>query len=218
MMGKVIGVAGVGLSQFILWIILTMGISAVVGNIFFDGAENMKQQQAQQMDQMDIPQDEMQQELNEDLMSKVTGAVSSINIPLVVFSFLFYFLTGYLLYGALFAAIGSAVDSDADAQQFMLPVTLPLIGAIIMLGAVLNDPNGSLAFWMSMIPFTSPVIMMMRVPFGVPLWELGLSMVLMIVGFIFTIWLASRIYRIGILMHGTKVNYKTLGKWIMQKN
>jgi ABC-2 type transport system permease protein len=218
MMGKVIGVAGVGLSQFILWIILTMGISAVVGNIFFDGAENMKQQQAQQMEQLDIPQDEMQQELNEDLMSKVTGAVSSINIPLVVFSFLFYFLTGYLLYGALFAAIGSAVDSDADAQQFMLPVTLPLIGAIIMLGAVLNDPNGSLAFWMSMIPFTSPVIMMMRVPFGVPLWELGLSMVLMIVGFIFTIWLASRIYRIGILMHGTKVNYKTLGKWIMQKN
>ncbi len=218
MMGKVIGIAGVGLTQFILWIVLTMGISTVAGSFFVDNASSMKQQQRDQLEQMNVPQDEVQKEINDNMFTKLTSAVDAINIPMVVVSFLFFFLSGYLLYGALFAAIGSAVDSDADAQQFMLPVTLPLIIAIVMLGAVLNDPNGSLAFWMSMIPFTSPVIMMMRVPFGVPVWELALSMVLMIAGFFFTIWLASRIYRIGILMHGTKVNYKVLGKWIMQKN
>jgi ABC-2 type transport system permease protein len=152
------------------------------------------------------------------VLSKVASALGSINIPLVVVSFLFFFLSGYLLYGALFAAIGSAVDSDADAQQFMLPVTIPLIISIVSLSAILNDPNGTLAFWLSMIPFTAPVVMMMRVPFGVPAWELILSMALMIGGFVFTIWVGSRIYRIGILMHGTKVNYKILAKWFMMKN
>jgi ABC-2 type transport system permease protein len=127
-------------------------------------------------------------------------------------------LGGYLLYGALFAAVGSAVDSDADSQQFMFPITVPLIFSIAVLGAVLNDPNGTLAFWMSMIPFTSPIVMMMRVPFGVPEWQLALSMVLLVGGFIFTSWVAGRIYRIGILMHGTKVNYKTLAKWFVMKN
>lgn len=218
MMGKVVGIAGVGLSQFILWIILTIGISAIAGSFFMNGASDMQKQQTEQMEQMNIPQDEVQKEVNDNLFGKISGAVESINMPLVILSFLFYFLTGYLLYGALFAAIGSAVDSDADAQQFMFPVTIPLIASIVMLSAVLNDPNGSLAFWMSMIPFSSPVIMMMRVPFGVPLWQLGLSMALMIGGFLFTIWVASRIYRIGILMHGTKVNYKVLAKWFMQKN
>ncbi|MFY0607285.1 MAG: ABC transporter permease [Cyclobacteriaceae bacterium] len=218
MMGKVLGIAGVGLTQFVLWIILTMGISTVAGSFFVDNASTMKQQQMEQVEQMGIPQDDIQKEINDNMFTKLTNAVDAINLPMVVVSFLFFFLTGYLLYGALFAAIGSAVDSDADAQQFMLPVTLPLIVAIVMLSAVLNDPNGSLAFWLSIIPFTSPVIMMMRVPFGVPVWELALSMALMVGGFFFTIWLASRIYRIGILMHGTKVNYKVLGKWIMQKN
>lgn len=220
MMGKVIGIASVGLTQFILWILLTITISTVAGAAFMDGRADLNKQQTEQMEAMNIPQGDMQDMPQNDpnIMEKLTGAVESINIPLVVVSFLFYFLTGYLLYGALFAAIGSAVDSDADAQQFMFPVTVPLIFAIVMLSAVLNDPNGSLAFWLSMVPFTSPVIMMMRVPFGVPMWQLGVSMALMIGGFLFTIWLASRIYRIGILMHGTKVNYKTLGKWIMMKN
>ena len=219
MMGKVIGIAGVGLSQFILWIVLTLGISTIAGGVFASNAMEARQkQQTEQMENLNIPQDEVSQEVNDNLLTKITSAVDSINIPMVVIAFLFFFLSGYLLYGALFAAIGSAVDSDADAQQFMFPVTIPLIASIVMLSAVLNDPNGSLAFWMSMIPFTSPVVMMMRVPFGVPVWELALSMVLMIGGFVFTIWVASRIYRIGILMHGTKVNYKVLAKWFMMKN
>ncbi len=217
MMGKVIGIASVGLTQFVLWIILTITISSVAGIAFMDTKAQLDKQQTEQMEAMEIPQADLPQN-DPNIMDKLTDAVDSINMPMVVVSFLFYFLAGYLLYGALFAAIGSAVDSDADAQQFMFPVTVPLIFAIIMLSAVLNDPNGTLAFWLSIIPFTSPVIMMMRVPFGVPVWELALSMVLMVGGFLFTIWLASRIYRIGILMHGTKVNYKTLGKWIMMKN
>lgn len=215
MMGKVIGIAGVGLSQFLLWIILTIGITAIAGSIVGKSAMEAKKEQ---MEQMQLPQDETAQVVEENLFSKVTTSLASINIPLVIVTFLFFFLTGYLLYGALFAAVGSAVDSDADAQQFILPVTVPLIISIVSLSAVLNDPNGSMAFWMSMIPFTSPVVMMMRVPFGVPGWELALSMFLMIAGFVFTIWLGSRIYRIGILMHGTKVNFKILGKWIMMKN
>jgi ABC-2 type transport system permease protein len=118
----------------------------------------------------------------------------------------------------LFAAVGSAVDSDADAQQFQLPVTLPLILSIILLSAILRDPHGSLAFWASMIPFTSPVVMMMRIPFDPPGWQIALSMVLLVVGFIFTTWLAGRIYRVGILMHGSKVNYKIMAKWFMMRN
>jgi len=211
----------VGLTQFVLWIVLGIGVSSAVGTIMGGEAKSMAEVQRQQMEQLDIPvseDEQAKQEAQNAVFSDITKALSSVNIPLVIISFLFYFLTGYLLYGALFAAIGSAVDSDADAQQFMFPVTIPLILAMISLNGVINDPNGTLAFWMSMIPFTSPVIMMMRVPFGVPAWELALSMVLMVGGFIFTIWVASRIYRIGILMHGTKVNYKVLAKWFMQKN
>ncbi|MEQ8237953.1 MAG: ABC transporter permease [Cyclobacteriaceae bacterium] len=218
MMGKVIGIAGVGLTQFLLWIILSFGVVAALGAVFGSPSADIKTQQKEQLESMNVPQDETMAEIEQDVMSKATKALESIDIPLVVVSFLFFFLSGYLLYGALFAAIGSAVDSDADAQQFMLPVTIPLIISIISLSAILNDPNGTLAFWLSMIPFTAPVVMMMRVPFGVPGWELVLSMVLMIAGFIFTIWVASRIYRIGILMHGTKVDYKTLAKWFMMKN
>ena len=148
-------------------------------------------------------------------LEPVFQVVDSLNLPQVILAFIFFFVSGYLFYGGLFAAVGSAADSDADAQQFMLPVTIPLILSIMLLGVVLNDPNGSLAFWMSMIPFSAPVVMMMRVAFGVPIWELGLSMFFMVAGFILMIWVASRIYRVGILMHGTKVNYKILAKWFM---
>jgi ABC-2 type transport system permease protein len=144
--------------------------------------------------------------------------ISTINFPLVIVTFIFYFVGGFFFYGSLFAGVGSAVDSDADAQQFQLPVTLPLIASIVILSAIIREPNGSLAFWTSVIPFTSPVIMMMRVPFEPPLWEILLSMCCLILGFLFTTWLAGRIYRVGILMHGTKVNYKILAKWFMMKN
>ncbi|MBW8052093.1 MAG: ABC transporter permease, partial [Cytophagales bacterium] len=150
-------------------------------------------------------------------MFEIIKAIQSINIPLVLSTFVFFFIGGYLLYGALFAAVGSAVDNETDTQQFMLPITVPLIIAIVMAQLVLKDPGGSVVFWMSIIPFTSPIIMMMRVPFGVPAFDLILSMILLIAGFIVTTWFAAKIYRVGILMYGKKVNYKEISKWLFYK-
>lgn len=208
MMGKVIGVASVGLTQFLLWVVFTLILVSVVGQFFPDLAS-----QSQSMPMGQMPENSPQLEAMQDISS----AFQSVNIPLLIFCFIFFFLGGYLMYGALFAAVGSAADSDTDTQQFMLPVSAPLIISIVTLAAILNEPDGTLAFWMSMIPFTSPVTMMMRVPFGVPTWELLLSMALLIGGFIFTTWVAAKIYRIGILTYGTKVNYKTIGKWLFQR-
>lgn len=202
MMGKVIGIAMVGLTQFVLWILLTAGISMLIS--VFMSPEALE---------MGAANSEMSSEA--DMMATALSALGGINMTLVLSAFLFYFIGGYLLYGALFAAIGSASDSDADAQQFMVPVTAPLIISIISLSLVLQDPHGSVSFWMSIIPFTSPIIMMMRIPFGVAPWELILSMFMLILGFLFTLWIAGRIYRVGILMHGTKVNWKILAKWFM---
>ena len=140
--------------------------------------------------------------------TKVTDMLSSINFPLLIAMFIFYFLAGYLLYSALFAAIGAAVDSETDTQQFMLPVTIPLIIAYVAAINVINNPQGNVAFWFSIIPFTSPIVMMVRIPFGVPAYQIILSMVLLILGFIFTTWLAGKIYRTGILMYGKKVSYR----------
>ena len=212
MMGKVIGIAAVGLTQLAMWIVLTSVLASLGVNVFAARAEAAQQTTEVIGQSAETPQ-EMAGPMN-DFMAQI----NSINIPLTLGAFVFYFIGGYLLYGALFAAVGSAVDSDADAQQFMFPITIPLIAAIASLGAVLIEPNGSFAFWMSMVPLTSPVVMMMRVPFGVETWQLLLSMGFLIGGFVLTIWMASRIYRIGILMHGTKVNYKVLAKWFMMKN
>ena len=132
-------------------------------------------------------------------------------------SFLFFFIFGYLMYAALFAAIGGAVDSESDTQQFMLPITIPLILAIVMAQYVIQDPEGQVSFWMSVFPLTSPVIMMIRIPFGVPIWEVTISMVFLLLGFLGTTWLAAKIYRTGILMYGKKVSYKELWKWIRYK-
>lgn len=215
MMGKIIGVGGVGLSQFLLWVALSSAI--VTGITSFVGAD-MSPEQVEAMQQASQVAATPQQTEAQAVIEKSMGAIGQINLPLVISCFVFYFLSGYLFYGALFAAIGSAVDSDADSQQFMFPVTIPLIFSVVVLSAVINDPHGNLAFWLSLVPFTSPVIMMMRIPFDVPIWQIALSMVLMIGGFVFTTWLASRIYRVGIFMHGTKVNYKTLAKWFMMKS
>ncbi|MBP7438508.1 MAG: ABC transporter permease, partial [Bacteroidia bacterium] len=140
------------------------------------------------------------------------------NFPLLIGMFIFYFLGGYLLYSALFAAIGAAVDSETDTQQFMFPVTIPLILAYVAAINVLNNPQGNIAFWFSIIPFTSPIVMMVRIPFGVPWEHVALSMVLLIGGFLFTTWLAGKIYRTGILMYGKKVSYKEMWKWLRYHN
>jgi ABC-2 type transport system permease protein len=209
MMGKIIGVASVGLTQFLLWIALTFGLATV----FLQGfsPEDLIQQRSEQLSQGMPEANQAQSEMAMGLQE----ALASLDVTGFVLTFLFYFLGGYLLYGALFAAIGSASDSNTDTQQFMLPISTPLILSIVTLGAVLNEPNGTLAIWLSMIPFTAPVTMMMRVPFGIPTWQLILSMALLVGGFIFTTWIAGRIYRVGILMHGAKVNYKVMAKWLL---
>lgn len=210
MMGKIIGVGAVGLTQFLLWVVLTFVITTALSGVFgFD---------PQAMSQMSEAGGAAEAPAGNSEFAQVMTAINSVNIPQVVIFFAVYFIGGYLLYGSLFAAVGSAVDSEVDSQQFMFPVTIPLIISIVSLGAVLNEPHGAVAVWMSMIPLTSPVVMMMRIPFGVPLWQLILSAVILAGGFIFTTWVASRIYRVGVLMHGTKVSYKTLAKWFMMKS
>ena len=152
------------------------------------------------------------------MKNELFGSLSLINFPLIIGAFIFYFLGGYLLYSALFAAVGSAVDSETDTQQFMLPITIPLILAFIVAqSVVITNPDSPVAFWFSIIPFTSPVVMMVRIPFGVPLWQIALSMTFLVAGFLFTTWLAAKIYRTGILMYGKKVTYKELAKWLFYK-
>jgi ABC-2 type transport system permease protein len=202
MIGKILGVALVGLTQFILWIILTIIISSIAEIIFFDTTEITNNLDS--VDQSVI--------LNE--FTRLTGGI---NLMLIFVSFLFYFLFGYLMYSALFAAVGSAVDAEADTQQFMLPITIPLIFSFILIQPVMDNPDGILAFWLSIIPLTSPIIMMARLPFGVESWQLILSMILLILGFIFTTFIAGKIYRTGILMYGKKISYKELWKWLTYK-
>jgi ABC-2 type transport system permease protein len=151
------------------------------------------------------------------MMPNLFGALDTLPLTTIIISFLFYFVGGYLLYSALFGAVGSAVDSDTDTQQFMLPITIPIIAAFMIAQFVIRDPNSNLAIWTSMIPLTSPIIMMVRIPFGVPVWQIVVSVLLLIGGFVFTTWLASRIYRVGILMYGKKVTWKELAKWIFYK-
>ncbi len=210
MMGKIIGLASVGLLQFLIWIILITTVSSVVLGLF--GLEMPQQQMVEQMGQQN-PQVQQAQSV------EILNALSQIPFTYIISVFLFFFLGGYLLYGALFAAVGSAVDSPAEAQQFMFPITIPLLISYFGLFTfTLQDPHGTVSVWLSIIPFTSPIAMMGRIGFGVPAWQLALSMVSLIGGFILTTWAAGRIYRVGILMHGTKINYKVMAKWFMMKN
>ena len=210
MMGKIIGIGAVGLTQFLIWIVLISVVSTVIMGYF--GVQ--------------MPQQEMLEQASPESMGWMTDSsempemiqlIQGIDFFSLVLSFLIYFIGGYLLYGAFFAAIGAAVDSPSDAQQFMFPVTIPLlIGYMGLFIFVLDDPNSKASYWLSIVPFTSPVAMMGRVSFGVPLSQLVLSVSLLVTGFLFTTWSAGKIYKIGILVHGTKVNYKTLWKWIKE--
>ena len=210
MLGKIIGIGAIGLTQFLIWIVLIGSISSIVIGYF---GLQMPQQQA-----MEMVSPEMGQLMNESGNStNLIMVLQGIDFVQIALTFVFYFLGGYLFYGAFFAAIGAAVDTPSDAQQFMLPVTMPLIIAYMGLFVfVLDDPNSNVSFWLSIIPFTSPIAMMGRASYGVPFFDLTLSMGLLILGFLSTTWFAGKIYRIGILIHGTKVNYKTLWKWIKE--
>ncbi len=221
MMGKIIGIALVGLTQFLLWIVLTLTITTIASKVIIDPKTDAKVV-AQTMKSNNLDQHALNElgatpKIKEDAMSKLFSQLSSINFPLIISCFFIYFLGGYLLYSALFAAIGAAVDNETETQQFMLPVTIPLILAFIVAQSIVQNPDSQLGFWFSIIPLTSPVVMMVRIAFGVPPWELALSIGLLIAGFIGATWLAGRIYRTGILLYGKKVNYKELAKWLFYK-
>jgi|JI7StandDraft_1071085.scaffolds.fasta_scaffold28771_1 ABC-2 type transport system permease protein len=221
MLGKIIGIASVGLLQFTIWIVLSVVVFSSVLSYF--GLEmpqkQMYEQVSKQMESSEAPAEKIEVKANEnENVRELLMNIDQIPFAKIAAVFLFFFLGGYLLYGSLFAAVGSAVDSIQDAQQFQFPITLPLlIGYMSLFIIVLRDPNSTASFWLSIIPLTSPVAMVGRIASDVPGWELALSMVLLIGGFLLTTWIAGRIYRVGILMTGTKVNYKILAKWFMTK-
>lgn len=207
MMGKILGIGAVGLTQFLIWIILISAVSSLVMGFF---GQQMPQHQAMEM--AHPAEGQFLDDSGE--VGQFLEVLAGINYTQLILTFVFYFIGGYLLYGAFFAAIGAAVDTPSDAQQFMFPVTIPLIIAYMGLFIfVLDDPNSNISFWLSVIPFTSPIAMMGRISYGVPFLDLALSMALLIGGFLFTTWIAGKIYRIGILVHGTKVSYSTLWRW-----
>jgi len=203
MLGKILGTAAAGLTQFFIWGLLIVII--FIGSSYFFG--------------IDLATNSMQNEQMDVIVQNDTQFVFTeiMNLPLLSMAiyFVLYFLLGYLLYSSLYAAIGAAVDNETDTQQFMLPVMMPLmIGVYIGFATVINDPHGSVATIASMIPFTSPIVMLMRIPFGVPWWQILISLLLLTITFLAVVWIASKIYRVGILMYGKKINYKELYKWI----
>ncbi|SOE23119.1 ABC-2 type transport system permease protein [Spirosomataceae bacterium TFI 002] len=223
MLGKILGVALVGLTQFGLWITLSAAVIGI-GSKFIVPKITEAQEKMTSIQMESLPpearQIAMEQAQDADVMSALPDifqVIDTLPLATILISFLFYFFGGYMLYSSLFGAVGSAVDSETDTQQFMLPITIPIIASFLIAQFVMRDPNGSLAFWFSMIPLTSPIIMMVRIPFGVPIWEIVLSITLLIGGFIFTTWLAGRIYRVGILMYGKKPTWRELGKWVFYK-
>ncbi|OIQ19405.1 ABC transporter permease [Lacinutrix sp. MedPE-SW] len=209
MLGKIIGTSLAGITQFVIWIILGGVMLTVVSAIFGIDVAAVK-----------TPQQEMLQQAieNPDINMKVQSVMQSFyNLPIanLIIAFILFFICGYLLYSSLYAAIGAAVDNETDTQQFMLPILMPLILAVYVgMFTVIEDPHGTVSTVFSFIPFTSPVVMLMRIPFGVPIWQQILSLALLIGTFMFTVWFAAKIYRVGILMYGKKPSYKELLKWI----
>ncbi len=216
MAGKIIGTALVGLTQVAIWIILGIVALGTVQSFFSpESAQQISQSVMETQGQMNPA---LAQAADQNKVMEILEMVGNLNIPLILFSFVFYFLMGYLLYSSLLGAVGAAVDNDEDSQQMILPVTFPLIISIMLLIFIARNPDGPLAFWASIIPFTSPVIMLARVPYGIPTWELLLSMFLLTITTIGTIAAAAKIYRIGLLMYGKKVNIKELFKWLRYKD
>jgi ABC-2 type transport system permease protein len=199
MLGKIIGIGMVALTQFFLWVAFIF----IIYNITQASGSNAGAMSG--------------------MVGGIQKAFGSINVPMILFGFVFYFLGGFFFYASLYAAIGSAVNEDMrEAQSLSFPITLLVIFSIAMMSVAMSDPTGPVAVWGSIIPFSSPIIMMARIPFGVPgtvpYWQLGLSMALLIAGFIFSVWLSGKIYRTGILMYGKKPSWKEMLKWAVKKN
>jgi ABC-2 type transport system permease protein len=220
MMGKIIGIALVGLTQFLIWTVSTFLLVSIARVILFpelnlNPTEQVLTQDVMSSQPVVAPAPEESAEMQELLTALET--LKNIDFAVMIGSFLFFFLGGYLLYASLFAAVGAAVDNETDTQQFMLPITIPLILAIFVMINAINNPGSGVAFWFSLIPFTSSVVMMARIPFGVPMWEVTLSMAILVLTFLGTTWMAGKIYRTGILMYGKKASYRELAKWLRYK-
>jgi len=221
MLGKIIGIAGVGLTQLLLWITLMVALSSSLSA--FIPAETYQQFQSMQQGQQMVGSTAAVNPTALKILEAKSTLIESVNWMLIIGCFLFYFLGGYLFYASLFAAIGSVINEDPqEAQQLMLPITMPIIFSFVILQSVLSNPGSPLAVWTSIIPFTSPIIMMGRIPFGVPgtvpYWQLAVSMLSLIGGFIVTTWFAGKIYRTGILMYGKKASWKEMIKWSFRKS
>ncbi|MBO7191963.1 MAG: ABC transporter permease [Bacteroidales bacterium] len=222
MFGKIIGVACVALTQFFLWILLTLvlvgGFSAFVGFDSLMGDPAQTEQMMEMTAQMGgVDMQEMAAMMEEESgMSAVLNTLGNINWAQMVLAFVIYFAFGYLLYASFFAAIGSAVENEADTTQLQMPVTIPLLIAFFIAIYAFNAPDSAVVWWGSMIPFTSPIVMLARIPFGVPAWELALSIALLAGTFAACAWASAKIYKIGILMFGKKTTFKDLWKWLRQ--
>ena len=224
MFGKIIGVALVALTQFILWIVLTLLIVTVAGGLIgMDRLQGSDPQQMIQMAQgMGVSSDQIGNLADAaaapaDDMSVIVTTLAHIPWVTLIVSFFIFFILGYLLYASLFAAIGSAVENEADTQQLQIPLTIPLMVAYMIVFVAFRNPDGGVAFWGSMVPFTSPIVMLARIPYGVPMWQLVVSILLLFVTFVACAWLSAKIYKVGILMFGKKSSFKDLWKWIKQK-
>ena len=210
MLGKIIGTSLAGVTQFIIWIVLGGFLMTLVSLIFgidLMGSQ-MEQQELLMQQAMEVPEVNTQIE---------AAKIAFFNLPILnlIIAFIIFFIGGYLLYSSLYAAIGAAVDNETDTQQFLLPIIMPLIIAVYVgIFTVIEDPHGTVSTVFSYIPLTSPVVMLMRIPFGVPLWQQAISVLLLIGSFMFTVWFAAKIYRVGILMYGKKPSYKELFKWL----
>lgn len=224
MFGKIIGVACIALTQFFLWIILTLvlvgGFSAFVGfdSLMGDPAQTEQMMEMAQMQMGGVDMTEMTETMaEEEGMGAVLSTLKDIDWVQMILAFIVYFALGYLLYASFFAAIGSAVENEADTNQLQMPVTVPLLLAFFIAIYAFNAPDSPIVWWGSMIPFTSPIVMLARIPFGVPMWELLLSIVLLLATFAACGWASAKIYKIGILMFGKKTTFKDLWKWLKQK-
>jgi ABC-2 type transport system permease protein len=217
LMGKIIGIGLVGLTQFMLWIVMFFVISTVATGVLASRMEEKIQKQITSGMSVEQKKDIEKQVMAKNPLANIQKGLERLPVAKILFCFLFFYLGGYILYSSLYAAVGAAVENIQDAQQFSLPLTIPIIISFMFAQGVMKDPDGQLAFWASIIPFTSPINMMVRLPFGVPTWQLILSMVLLVLGFMGTTWFAGRIYRVGILMFGKKPTWKELGKWIFYK-
>ncbi|MCW3159848.1 ABC transporter permease [Chryseobacterium oryctis] len=204
MMGKILGVTLVALTQFIIWIAMSVVGALILNTGFSAMQQNIPGGNEEIVSKLDITQ----------IATQVSHSLLELNFPLIIGVFIIYFLLGYIFYSSIYAAIGSAVDNETETQQFTLFAILPLMLGMYGSFSLMNNPDGPLGFWLSIIPFTSPVAMIARIPFGVPVWQLALSIVLLLGTTIFMIFLAGKIYRVGILMYGNKATLKEIWKWI----